>query len=67
VTKWDKIRDDVMREQVCVWSLEEIRMGRIRQWCGLLKMEEYRLPKRALEIKITVKELWVDHKHGGTT
>jgi hypothetical protein len=63
VTTWDRIRKGVIRQRVGVQSMEQIRKRRL-EWYGHVKrMEEYRLPKKALEIKVTrCKRLWIGHE-----
>jgi hypothetical protein len=54
VTKWDRARNEVIKQQVGAESMEEIRKKRILKWYGHVKRtEEYRLPKRVLKMKVT--------------
>jgi hypothetical protein len=54
VTKWDRLRNEVIRQRVGVHSMEEVRKRRRLEWYGHVKrLEEYRLPERALEMKVT--------------
>jgi hypothetical protein len=64
---WDRIRNEVIRQQIGVQSMEEIRKRRrMERYCHIKRMEEYRLPKRAREMKVTnCKDLWVDNERGG--
>jgi hypothetical protein len=48
VTKWDRIRNEVIREQVGVQSMEEIRNRRLERYGHVKRMEEYRVPRKAL-------------------
>jgi hypothetical protein len=48
VTKWDRIRNEVIREQVGVQSMEEIRNRRLESYGHVKRMEEYRVPRKAL-------------------
>jgi hypothetical protein len=53
VPKWDRIRNEVVRQKIGVHSVEEIRKRRGLECYGHAKrMEEHRVPKRAPETKV---------------